>query len=262
MTGAISSKSSTDDAQRHFYDEECDPEFEIVRPHSCGRLYEYLMEQKFQTGLSMISMKLSGCSVLEICCGSGMMSEKFAARGAQVTGLDFSPAAIERARERARRFNFQARFLVGDAENLEFRDRSFDVVAVHDGLHHLNDPFRAIGEMARVTRGAIILMDPADAALTKLAVRLGIAVDVEEAGNEVKRLVPSEVVASLQERGFEQIRWQRTLMYYPHQPNGWFKVLSSPWLFWAAKGAFLTINTVAGRWGNKLALGGQRFERP
>lgn len=262
MSGALSSRNFADDAQRHFYDEECDPEFEIVRPHSCGRLYEYLMEQKFQAGLDMVGMKLRGCSVLEICCGSGMMSEKFAARGALVTGVDFSPAAIERASERARRFDFQARFLVGDAENLEFSDRSFDVVAVHDGLHHLNDPFRAIGEMARVTRGALIIMDPTVAALTKLAVKLGIAVDVEDAGNEVKRLVPSEVAACLRERGFGQIRWRRTLMYYPHQPTGWFKLLSSPLLFWAAKGAFLTANRVVGNWGNKLSLGAQRLERP
>jgi SAM-dependent methyltransferase len=260
MTAATGSKSSVGEIQRHFYDEECDPEFEIVRPHSCGRLYEYLMEEKFRGGLGTIDMNLKGRSVLEICCGSGMMSEKFAGRGALVTGLDFSPAAIERANERARRFGFSARFVVGDAENLTFADRSFDVVAVHDGLHHLDHPFRAISEMARVSRCAVIIMDPAVAALTKLAVKLGIAVDVEDAGNEVKRLVPSEVAACLLGRGFEQVRWARKLMYYPHQPNEWFKVFSSPWLFWIAKSTYLAVNKVAGRWGNKLALGARRLE--
>src|SRR5271155_4708348 len=85
------------ETQRHFYEEECDAEFETVRPHSCGRLYEYLIEHKFQTGLSMLGTKITQSSVLEVCCGSGMMTEKFARRGACVTGLDFSSAAIKRA---------------------------------------------------------------------------------------------------------------------------------------------------------------------
>jgi len=248
------------DAQRHFYDEECDPEFEIVRPHSCGRLYGYLIEHKFHTGLRVLGTEIFRRSVLEICCGSGMMSEKFARHGARVTGLDFSGSAIARARERARRFGFDARFLIGDAENLAFQDGSFDIVAVHDGLHHLNDPFRAIGEMARVARHAVLVMDPARAALTRLAVSLGIAVDFEDAGNEVKRLVPSEVASYLRDLGFERVRWRRTLMYYPHTPNGLFKVLSSPWVFWAAQSAFHGANIIAGRWGNKLALGAIRSE--
>jgi hypothetical protein len=28
-------------SQRHYYDEACDPEFEITRPHGCGRLYQF-----------------------------------------------------------------------------------------------------------------------------------------------------------------------------------------------------------------------------
>jgi ubiquinone/menaquinone biosynthesis C-methylase UbiE len=244
--------------QQRFYGEECDPEFEIIRPHSCGRLYEYLIEHKFQTGLRLIGTEIAGRSVLEVCCGSGMMSQKFARRGARVTGIDFSSAAIARARERARRFDFNAHFLVGDAENLAFQDRSYDIVAVHDGLHHLGDPFRAIGEMARVARNAVLVMDPADAAFTRLAVRLRLAVDVEDAGNEVKRLVPSEVAAYLRSRGFELVRWRRTLMYYPHVPNGWFRALSTAWAFWAVRATFHGANIVAGRWGNKLAVGALR----
>jgi len=41
-------------AQRRFYEEECDPEFEIARPHNCGRLYQFLLEHKFRTGLNML----------------------------------------------------------------------------------------------------------------------------------------------------------------------------------------------------------------
>jgi 2-polyprenyl-3-methyl-5-hydroxy-6-metoxy-1,4-benzoquinol methylase len=244
--------------QRHFYDEECDPEFEIVRPHDCGQFYDFLIENKFRTGLETLGMDLLGRSVLEICCGSGMMSEKFSRRGAVVTAIDMSEAAIERARERAKRYDFAASFSTGDAEHLEFGDRSFDVVAVHDGLHHLDEPQRAISEMARVARRAVLIMDPARALLTRVAVRLGLSVDVEDAGNVVKRLSPSEVSTILRGCGFNMVMWRRTLMYYPHQPNRWFKILDYPLAFPLAKAAFQIANLAIGRWGNKLSLAAVR----
>ena len=42
--------------------------------------------------------------------------------------------------------------VVGDAENLPFRDDAFDYVFVHDGLHHLPDAYRGVREMLRVAR--------------------------------------------------------------------------------------------------------------
>jgi 2-polyprenyl-3-methyl-5-hydroxy-6-metoxy-1,4-benzoquinol methylase len=244
--------------QLAFYHEECDPEFEIARPHGCGRLYQFLIELKFRAGLRTLGLELAGHSVLEVCCGSGMMAEKLARTGAEVTGIDFAAAAIARARERARRYTFGARFLVADAEKLAFADRSFDVVAVHDGLHHLAHPARAIREMARVAREGVLILDPARAALTRPAVWAGIAVDVEEAGNEVKRLVPGEVAAILRAAGYRDVRWQRTLMYYPHKPSGWFRWFDRGLAFGAFRVAFWCANLACGRWGNKLALAARR----
>jgi ubiquinone/menaquinone biosynthesis C-methylase UbiE len=247
--------------QRHFYEEECDPEFEIARPHNCGRLYRYLIDHKFQTGLKMLGLDVAGRSVLEICCGSGMISESFAMVGASVTGLDFSPAAIERAHERMRRYGFAAKFLVGDAENLSFPNRSFDIVAVHDGLHHLEHPERAIREMARVARDGVLILDPAKAAVTKLAILAGMAVEVEEAGNQVKRLAPAAVVTTLNKEGFERVAWRRTLMYYPHEPYRWFAWFDNAALFLTFRILFGGVNLVLGRWGNKLSLGATRSGR-
>jgi SAM-dependent methyltransferase len=244
--------------QQHFYEEECDPEFEIARPHNCGRLYQFMIEQKLRIGLKVLGLQLAGRSMLEVCCGSGMMTEKFARAGANITAIDFSPAAIGRANERARRYEFAGRFLVADAENLAFPDRSFDVVAVHDGLHHLKDPECALREMARVARLGVLVLDPAQAVLTKVAVRLGFAVNVEDAGNEVKRLVPNDVAACLRQQGFERVAWRRTLMYYPHEPSRWFSWFDDPVLFLLFRLLFGGANLMLGRWGNKLALGAIR----
>jgi SAM-dependent methyltransferase len=248
--------------QRHYYDEACDQEFEITRPHSCGRLYQFLIMHKFLTGLDVLGLDLAGQSVLEVCCGSGMLAEELASRGAHVTGIDFSPAAIARARRRARRYGFTARFLVADAEQLPFPDRSFDVVVVHDGLHHLDNPFRTIGEMARVARQGVLILEPARAALTRLAVRAGLAEEVEEAGNYVYRLAPHEVVTCLQQQGFPHAAWRRTLMYYPHEPFPWFRWFDWAPLFWLFRAGFWGVNAVLGRWGNKLALAGVKAQAP
>ena len=244
--------------QSHYYDEACDPEFEIRRPHGCGRLYEYLIAHKFETGLDVLGLDLRRKTVLELCCGSGLLSEALARRGALVTGTDVSTQALARARERARRYGFRARFEMADAETLPFRSRSFDVVAVHDGLHHLDDPYRAIREMARVAREGVLILEPARAAITRLAVSLGLAEEVEEAGNHVHRLRASEVEACLRAAGFTDVAWRRTLMYYPHEPFRWFRWFDSPPSFALARAGFRGLNLVLGPLGNKLALGATR----
>jgi ubiquinone/menaquinone biosynthesis C-methylase UbiE len=244
--------------QRHFYDEECDPEFEIERPHGCGRVYDFLIERKFQDGMRVLAAPLRGRRVIEICAGSGMMAEKFARAGAAVTATDFSVAAVARARERARRHGFRVHLMAADAERLPFRDRSFDIAAVHDGLHHLEHPERAIAEMARVACDAVLIMDPAEAALTRLAVRTGFAADVEEAGNQVRRLDPDRVAAVLRRSGFGDIRYRRRLMYYPHRPWEWLRWFDHPVAFAAFRSAYAGCNLALGRWGNKLALAARR----
>jgi SAM-dependent methyltransferase len=240
--------------QRHFYEEECDPEFEIRRPRDCGRLYEFLIQEKFSVGLRMLSLPLTAATVLEVCGGSGMMAEKFARAGGIVTASDFSRAAVSRMRERARRYSFRLTTLVADAENLPFANREFDIVAVHDGLHHLERPERAIREMARVANKGVLIMDPSRALLTRLAVKLGIAEEVEDAGNEVKRLEPRAVASILSECGFEEVRWQRTLMYYPHEPGRVFRWFDNTVAFGAFRALFAGANFAIGRFGNKLAL--------
>ncbi|PYN12844.1 MAG: hypothetical protein DME06_08330 [Candidatus Rokuibacteriota bacterium] len=244
--------------QAQYYDEECDQEFEISRPHACGRLYQYLIRQKFWTGLELLGLDLTGKTVLEVCCGSGMMTEHLARLGSRVTGTDLSPGAIQRAGERARRYAFKAEFLVADVGRLPFPDRSFDVVAVHDGLHHLEDPFAAVAEMARVARHGVLILEPARAALTRLAVRLGIAEEVEEAGNYVYRLAPHEIASGLRRSGFEPVVWRRMLMYYQHEPFKWFRWFDGTALFFLFRAVFWSVNLALGRWGNKLALAATR----
>lgn len=89
-----------------------------------------------------------GDAVLDVCCGSGMVSAAAVARDASVTGLDFAPAMIAIASSKG----LPARFESGDAEALPFSDASFDRVICNFGHYHLADPDRAIREAARVLK--------------------------------------------------------------------------------------------------------------
>ena len=86
--------------------------------------------------------------VLDLCTGHGVVAAELVARGAQVTGLDFSPAMITLAREAVP----QATFIQGDAMALDFPDASFDAVTIGFGVPHFPDPAKGLAEAARVLK--------------------------------------------------------------------------------------------------------------
>ncbi|MCA1407221.1 methyltransferase domain-containing protein [Ensifer sp. IC3342] len=89
-----------------------------------------------------------GLATLDVCCGTGEASLAAAARGAIVTGVDFSEEMIAAAQAKGSNVHFQ----VGDAEALIFGDAAFDRVINNFGTLHLADPDRAIAEAARVLK--------------------------------------------------------------------------------------------------------------
>jgi len=187
------------------------------------------------------------------------MDAEFLARaGAVVTTSDLSLGAAKRAKTRSERHGVVIRSIVADVEHLPYADQSVDLVAVHDGLHHLDDPFAGLSEMARVARCWVIVTEPARASITRFAIRLGLALETEEAGNRVARLEPSEVAAFLQARGFVTLRAERYAMYYPHHPGAIFKLLSAPLIFPIVRVGWRLANVLLGRFGNKMVVVAER----
>jgi ubiquinone/menaquinone biosynthesis C-methylase UbiE len=101
----------------------------------------------------------NGAEALDYCCGGGPLSLEMARYGARVTGIDISAASIDTARARLAENGFAERshFVVGDAENTDFPDSSFDVIFCGGVLHHL-DVTKAYPELARILKpgGAIL----------------------------------------------------------------------------------------------------------
>lgn len=68
-----------------------------------------------------------------------------------------------------------------DAESLSLEDAAVDVAIVSAGLHHCRSPHRALLELYRVSRVAVVALESRDSALMRLGARLG-AVDDYELG--------------------------------------------------------------------------------
>lgn len=94
----------------------------------------------------------AGEKVLDVATGTGNTAIAAARRWCTVTGIDFVPVLLERARERARVERCQIDFRDGDAESIPFPDESFDVVLSTFGVMFSLDQKRAAEEMLRVCR--------------------------------------------------------------------------------------------------------------
>lgn len=104
----------------------------------------------------------AGERVVDVACGSGTAALVAARRYCKVTGIDYVPALLERARLRARAEGFEAEFLEADAQELPFPDNSVDAVLSVYGVQFAPDQLTAANELLRVTRpgGRIVLASP------------------------------------------------------------------------------------------------------
>lgn len=246
-------------AQTAHFDREIAAEFEITRPDGTPRLYQYLLNEKFVRATAPIASAVQGLDVLVVCGGSGMDATFLARAGARVVSSDLSIGASRRSAERARRLGLPFTSIVADIERLPFEDRSFDLVYVHDGLHHLEHPELGLAEMARVARRWVSVTEPARATATAIAIRLGLALAREDAGNVVRRLAPSDVVALLRSHGYRPLVATRYAMYYRHQPGPVFRALSHPAVFPIVRTGWRWADAAFGAaTGNKLVVVAER----
>lgn len=94
----------------------------------------------------------AGEQVLDVACGSGNAALAAARRFCQVTGIDYVPALLDRARLRATAEGLTATFLEADAEDLPFPADTFDAVLSTCGAMFAPDQEQTAREMLRVCR--------------------------------------------------------------------------------------------------------------
>lgn len=100
-----------------------------------------------------------GVKVLDVACGTGNLALPASAAGAEVTGIDIAPNLIEQAIANASSAGLDAKFEVGDAEDLPYDDCSFDIVMTMFGAMFAPRPDVTAAELTRVCKpGGLIAM--------------------------------------------------------------------------------------------------------
>jgi demethylmenaquinone methyltransferase/2-methoxy-6-polyprenyl-1,4-benzoquinol methylase len=98
------------------------------------------------------TLQRKGSNVLDLCCGTGDMAfalyREAGVDAATVTGVDFSAAMLERARQKAS--NRPMNWVEADALNLPFENARFDLVTSAFGFRNLANYDEGLREIYRV----------------------------------------------------------------------------------------------------------------
>ncbi len=145
----------------------------------------------------------AGDTVLDIACGPGNFTRRFAAvvgpQGLAI-GIDASETMLARGAAELERADVDNVVLIrGDAIHLPFRDSSVDAVCCFAALHLFAEPFDALDEMRRVltATGRVAIMTSVRRQVTPSALRPAV-----ERASGMRLFEPDEIVEALRERGF------------------------------------------------------------
>ena len=101
-------------------------------------------------------------TLLDVACGGGIVVCAFAPHLRQATGVDMTPAMLDRARGlAAERGIANVDWREGDVASLPWPDASFTIVTSRFAVHHFPDPAAVMREMMRVCApgGRVVLVD-------------------------------------------------------------------------------------------------------
>lgn len=103
-----------------------------------------------------------GDTVLDVACGGGIVVCAFAPQVKHATGIDMTPAMLDRARQLATEKGVQnVTWERGDVGRLPYADGTFDIVVTRFSMHHFLDPLGVLREMVRVCApdGRVVVVD-------------------------------------------------------------------------------------------------------
>ena len=140
-------------------------------------------------------------TVLELACGTGLLSVRLAGSVKLLEATDFSEEMIRQAK--AKTHSSRLRFSVQDATSLPYAEETFDAAVISNALHIMPEPEKALAEIRRVLKPGGILIAPTFTASGSISGRMRIRF-MELSGFKVfHKWTPQEYLDFLKENGFE-----------------------------------------------------------
>ncbi|MFQ3610652.1 MAG: methyltransferase domain-containing protein [Fimbriimonadales bacterium] len=90
--------------------------------------------------------------VLDLCCGTGNLTELLVLSGFEAVGVDLSEPMIQRARQKAQEHDLPITYYVQDASELDLPETFDGVVSLFDSLNNIIQPERFAECLRRVYR--------------------------------------------------------------------------------------------------------------
>lgn len=104
---------------------------------------------------------LPGDKVLDCATGTGDLALEFkraVGRNGEVTGTDFCQEMLDPAPKKASSLGLDVKFEWADVTDLRYPNDLYDVTSIAYGIRNVEDPVKALQEMARVTRPGGVVM--------------------------------------------------------------------------------------------------------
>ena len=112
---------------------------------------ELLAERRYQSWREQLWSLVQGPKLLEIGVGTGK-NMLYYPKGVEVTAIDLTPGMLDRARKRATKLNIDVDLRLGDAQNLDFPDGTFDEIVETFVFCSVPDPLLGLEEIVRVLK--------------------------------------------------------------------------------------------------------------
>ncbi len=106
----------------------------------------------------------AGDAVLDIATGTGDLAFAFKRRvgpEGSVVGSDFCQPMLDEAIVKRAKLELEVEFQQADAMDLPYPDDAFDVTSIAFGIRNVDDPGKALAQMARVTKpgGRVVVLE-------------------------------------------------------------------------------------------------------
>lgn len=172
-----------------------------------GTMYSTFSREAYPIAIEAL-LKIPFGSILDLGCGTGMALNLLLEKRPDVKayGLDLSENMLKVA---GNRLGSKAELTKGDAENMPYKDGSFDTVMCIESFHHYPEPLKAFSEVMRVLKpdGTFVLCDSTMKPPLRQIVNFFIRFSSD---GDVKIYSESEICSMLSQAGFKKIEWRKT----------------------------------------------------